>query len=81
VVEEDLVFTWGHYFLLIVFVAIGTMISFFFFKGILVGFGPLQVDYICILYVYIVSKNMCSHFFLHQNVFYIKCIVVFKQIT
>jgi len=44
IVEEDVVFTWTHFFLLIFFVGLGTMIVFYFVKGVTVGFGPLDVD-------------------------------------
>jgi len=44
IVEEDVVFTWTHFCLLIFFVGIGTMVMFYFVKGVVVGFGPLEVD-------------------------------------
>ena len=44
VVEEDVVFTWTHFFLLIAFVGAGTVVMFYFFRGMTSGFGPLQVD-------------------------------------
>ena len=44
IVEEDVVFTWTHFFLLIAFVGIGTMVMFYFVKGVMTGFGPLEID-------------------------------------
>ena len=33
IVEEDVVFTWSHFFLLILFLGIGTLVMFYFIKG------------------------------------------------
>ena len=43
-VEEDVEFTWTHFFLLIAFVGAGTVLIFYFVKGAVMGFGPLEVD-------------------------------------
>lgn len=43
-VEEDVEFTWTHFFLLIAFVGFGTALMFYFVKGFVMGFGPLDVD-------------------------------------
>jgi len=44
IAEEDVAFTWSHFFLLILFVASCTVVMFYFIKGVVVGFGPLKVD-------------------------------------
>jgi len=51
IVEEDVVFTWSHFFLLISFLGIGTVVMFYCIKG---GFVYLYIYiYICVcVYVY-----------------------------